>query len=211
MLGEEIAPGLQTWANHYPEWKDEVSSCAISRPGELVLIDPLLAAGQWEALEREAEGRELHVLLTTHWHARSSAEVRARFPRARVWAHARGRAAVARRVEPTDVFAVGDELPGGLVALAARPRTEVLFWDAWHRALIVGDALVGEREGEDEAGGGLRTCKAWWLPHSTSLVQLRAALRPALDLPVELVLLSHGRPIRSAARRELARALGSEP
>ena len=47
----------------------------------------------------------------------------------RVWAHPRGRAAIARRVQPTDVFAVGDELPGGLVAFAARPRSEVVLWD----------------------------------------------------------------------------------
>jgi glyoxylase-like metal-dependent hydrolase (beta-lactamase superfamily II) len=203
MLGEELRPGLRTWTNYYGEWKDEVSSYAIARPGELVLIDPLLAEEQWAALEEDAAGRELHVLLTVHWHARSSAAVRARYPEARVWAHSRNRAAIGRRVEPTDVFAVGDELPGGVVALEARPRTEVLFWDASHGALIVGDALVGD----GEHGAGLRTCKAWWLPQSTSLEDLRATLRPTLDLPVELVLVSHGAPIRSAAGAELSRAL----
>jgi glyoxylase-like metal-dependent hydrolase (beta-lactamase superfamily II) len=203
MLGEELRPGLRAWTNHYPEWRDEVASYAISRPGELVLIDPLLAEGQWPVLEQEAAGRDLHVLLTVHWHARSSAEVRARFPAARVWAHSRSRAAIARRVEPTDTFARGEELPGGLVPLEARPRTEVLLWDAGHRALIVGDALVGDAD-----GGGLRTCKASWLPHSTNLAELRAALRPALDLPVELVLVSHGPPTRSAAKADLSRVLG---
>ncbi len=207
MLGEELRRGLRTWTNYYGEWKDDVSSYAIARPEELVLIDPLLAEEQWPALEEDAEGRELHVLLTVHWHVRSSAEVRARFPAARVWAHSRDRAAIARRVEPTDVYAVGDELPGALVALEARPRTEVLFWDEPHRALIVGDALVGD--GAD--GGGLRTCKAWWLPQSTSLEDLRATLRPSLELPVELVLLSHGASIRSAAGAELSRALGPAP
>jgi glyoxylase-like metal-dependent hydrolase (beta-lactamase superfamily II) len=206
MLGDELRPGLRTWTNYYAEWKDDVSSYALARAGELVLIDPLLAADQWSALEAEAEGRELHVLLTVHWHARSSAEVRARFPAARVWAHSRDRAAIARRVEPTDVFGVGEELPGGVVALEARPRTEVLFWDAAHRALIAGDALVGD----GAEGGGLRTCKAWWLPQSTSLEDLRAALRSTLDLPVELVLVSHGGSIYSAAGAELSRALGPE-
>lgn len=204
MLGEELRPGLRTWTNYYGEWKDDVSSYAIVRPGELVLIDPLLAEEQWPALEEDAAGRDLHVLLTIHWHVRSSAEIRARFPAARVWAHSRDRAAIARRVEPTDVFAVGEELPGGVLALEARPRTEVLFWDEAHRALIVGDALVGD----GDEGGGLRTCKAWWLPQSTSLEQLRATLRPTLDLPVELVLVSHGASIRAAAGAELSRALG---
>lgn len=198
-----MRPGLRTWTNYYGEWKDDVSSYAIARPGELVLIDPLLAKDQWPALEQDAEGRELHVLLTVHWHVRSSAEVRARFPEARVWAHSRNLATIARRVEPTDVFSVGDELPGGVVALEARPRTEVLFWNAAHRALIVGDALVGDG---DE--GHLRTCKAWWLPRSTSIEELQATLRPTLDLPVELVLVSHGPSIYSAAGAELSRALG---
>lgn len=203
MLGEELRPGLRAWTNYYAEWKDEVTSWAILAPGALVLVDPLLEGGQWAELEKDARGRELHVVLTTHWHARSSAELRSRFPAARVWAHSRGRAAVARRVEPTDTFAVGEELPGRLLALAARPRTEVLLWDPEHRALIAGDALVGD----EEEGGGLHTCKASWLPQSTNLTELRAALAPALDLPVELVLVGHGPSTRSAAGAELSRAL----
>jgi glyoxylase-like metal-dependent hydrolase (beta-lactamase superfamily II) len=209
MLGEELKAGLRTWTNYYGEWKDDVSSYAIARPGELVLIDPLLAGDQWSALEEDAEGRELHVLLTVHWHARSSAEVRVRFPEARVWAHSRNLAVIARRVEPTDVFSVGDELPGGVTALEARPRTEVLFWDAAHGALIVGDALVGDGNGDGDKGN-LRTCKAWWLPRSTSIEELQATLRPTLDLPVGLVLVSHGPSIYSAAGAELARALDPE-
>lgn len=205
MLGEELAPGLRAWTGHYAEWKDDVTSWAVLAPGALVLIDPLLEDGQWAELERDAAERELHVLLTVHWHVRSSSEVRARFPAARVWAHSRDRAAIARRVEPTDVFAVGEELPGGLVALEARPRTEVLFWDPAHRALIAGDALVGG----GEEGRGLRTCKASWLPGSTGIEELKATLRPLLELPVELVLVSHGPSVRSAAGAELARALGS--
>jgi glyoxylase-like metal-dependent hydrolase (beta-lactamase superfamily II) len=203
MLGEELKPGLRAWTNYYGAWKDDVTSWAILAPQTLVLVDPLLEGEQWAALEEEADGRELHVLLTVHWHVRSSAEVRARFPRARVWAHSRNRAAIARRVEPTGTFAVGDELPGGLVALEARPRTEVLFWDPARHALIAGDALVGG----GEEGGGLRTCKAWWLPQSTNLEELRATLRPLLDLPVELILVSHGPSIGSAAGAELSRAL----
>jgi glyoxylase-like metal-dependent hydrolase (beta-lactamase superfamily II) len=203
MLGTELRPGLRAWTNYHDEWKDEVSSYAIERAGELVLVDPLLAGEQWSALEADAEGRELHVVLTVHWHVRSGAELRARFPQARVWAHSRDRAAIARRVEPTDVFALGDELPGGLRPLEARPRTEVLLWDEAHRALIVGDALVGG----GEEGGGLRTCKAWWLPQSTGVEELKAALRPTLELPVELVLVSHGPSIQVAAGAELARAL----
>jgi glyoxylase-like metal-dependent hydrolase (beta-lactamase superfamily II) len=205
MLGEELRPGLRTWTAHHEEWKQEVRSVALVAPDRLVLVDPLLVGeDHWTALDETLGDRELDVLLTIHWHARSAAEIVARHPRARIWANSRGRAAVARRVEPTDVFKTGDELPGGLVAIAGRPRTEVVFWDPAHRALIAGDVLLGDGEGETP---GLHTCPASWLPDSTGLPELRESLAPVLDLPVELVLVSHGAPVTAGAPAALSRAL----
>ncbi len=201
MLGEELRPGLWRWTADHAEWKKEVAAFAVATGGELVLIDPLLDGEDWDRLERGLGGRRLHVLLTIHWHARSAAEVAARFPSTRVWAHSRNRAAVARRTPVTDVFRLGDELPAGLVALEACPRSEVLLWEPRSRALIAGDALLGD----GERGTGLHTCPASWLPQSTSLEELRRALRPALDLPVELVLPSHGAPVLDQAASALAR------
>ena len=206
MLGEELRPGLWRWTAHHEEWKQEVAAVAIASEAELVLIDPLLVGDRWQRLEDALDGRQLHVLLTIHWHVRSAGEIASRFGGARVWAHSRNRAAVARRAPVTDVFRLGDELPGGLVALEARPRSEVLFWEPRSRALIAGDALLGD----GEKGEGLHTCPNWWLPDSTSLQELRASLRPALELPVEMVLTSHGAPVLTGAREELARvATGS--
>jgi glyoxylase-like metal-dependent hydrolase (beta-lactamase superfamily II) len=205
VLGEELRPGLWRWTVHHEEWKKEVAAAAVATDQELVLIDPLLVGEQWEQLAAALGDRELHVLLTIHWHARSAAEVAARFGGARVWAHSRNRAAVSRRAPVTDVFRIGDELPAGLRALEARPRSEVLLWEPRSRALIVGDALLGD----GEKGAGLHTCPASWLPESTNLEVLRASLRPALDLPVELVLPSHGSPVLSDAKKELARAAAS--
>jgi len=206
MLGEELRPGLWRWTAHHEEWKKEVAAVAVESEAELVLIDPLLAGDQWKELQAGLGSRQLHVMLTIHWHARSAREVAARFNGVRVWAHSRNRAAVARRAPVTDVFRLDDELPAGLVALAARPRSEVLYWEPQHKALIAGDALLGD----GEKGDGLHTCPASWLPESASLEDLRGALRPALDLPVEMVLTSHGSPVLSDARRELARvATGS--
>ena len=37
--------------------------------------------------------------------------------------------------------------------------------------------------------------------------QLREALRPLLDLPVEMVLVSHGEPVLRGGRNAIARAL----
>jgi glyoxylase-like metal-dependent hydrolase (beta-lactamase superfamily II) len=206
MLGEELRPGLWRWTAHHETWNKEVAAIAVEAADALVLIDPLLAGTQWDELESGLSDRELHVLLTIHWHARSAKEVAERFPAAHVWANSRNRAAVARRAPVTDVFRLDDELPGGLIALEARPRSEVLFWEPRSKALIVGDALLGDGEN----GDGLDTCPGWWLPRSTSLDDLRGALRPALDLPVELVLPSHGSPVLSGAKKALARVESGE-
>jgi glyoxylase-like metal-dependent hydrolase (beta-lactamase superfamily II) len=200
MLGEELRPGLWRWTTHHEEWKQEVAAVAVATGSELVLIDPLLVGDQWDQLERSIGDRQLHVLLTIHWHTRSTGEIAGRFDGARIWASSRNRAAVARRALVTDVFRVGDELPAGLVALEARPRSEVLFWEPRSRALVVGDALLGD----GEKGSGLHTCPGWWLPESTDLPALRQALRSALDLPVEMVLPSHGAPVLSSAKQALA-------
>ena len=200
MLGEELRPCLWRWTGRYPEWKHEVAAVALERESELVLIDPLLVGEQWDRLERGLGDRRLHVLLTIHWHARSAAEIGDRFPGSRIWAHSRNRAAIARRAPVTDVFRIGDQLPAGLVAIEARPRSEVLFWEPSSRALIAGDALLGD----GERGEGLHTCPASWLPQSTGLDDLRSALRPVLDLPIELVLPSHGAPVLNGARTALS-------
>lgn len=201
MLGELLHPGLWRWTAYHEEWKREVAAHAVVTDAELVLVDPLLVGGQWAELEEAVGARALHVLLTIHWHARSAAEIAARLPRTRIWAHSRNRAATARRAPVTDVFRLGDELPGGLVALEARPRSEVLLWEPRSRALIAGDVLLGD----GERGSGLHTCPASWLPQSSSIADLREALRPALELPVEMVLTSHGQPVLAGARKELAR------
>ena len=208
MLGEELRPGLWRWSGRYPEWKHEVASVAVADDDDLVLIDPLLSGEQWERLEAGLGGRTLHVLLTIHWHARSAAEVADRFPGTRVWASSRNRAAIARRASVTDVFRAGDPLPASLVAIESRPRSEILLWEPRSGALIAGDALLGD----GERGEGLHTCPAGWLPESTDLADLRQSLRPVLDLPVELILPSHGAPVLTDAGRALtAVANGRNP
>jgi len=207
VLGEEIRrSGLWRWTAHHDEWKKEVASFAVEAASEVVLIDPLVAQGQWEQLEEAVGGRRLHVLLTIHWHARSAADVAARFDGSRVWAHSRNRAAVARRAPVTDVFHSGEQLPAGLLALQARPRSEVLFWEPRSRALIAGDALLGD----GERGAGLHTCPASWLPGANKLADLRRSLEPVLDLPVEIVLPSHGAPVLTGAGEALRRVIKGE-
>jgi glyoxylase-like metal-dependent hydrolase (beta-lactamase superfamily II) len=203
MLGEELRPGLWRWTAHHPDWKREVAAFAVERKDEVVLIDPLLGGPQWGPLEAGLAERPVHVLLTIHWHARSAAAVAERFPGTRVWAHSRNRAAVARRAPVSDVFRAGDPLPAGLQAFEARPRSEVLYWEPSSRALIAGDALLGD----GERGDGLHTCPASWLPQSTDPAELRAALRELERLPIELLLVSHGASVLSGGRAALDRLL----
>jgi glyoxylase-like metal-dependent hydrolase (beta-lactamase superfamily II) len=206
-LGEELGHGLRRWSAHHEEWRKSVASVAVLGAGEtgeeMALIDPLLGPDQWGAFDELADGRAVHVLLTTHWHARSAAEL-ASTRGARVWAYSGHRAAVARRAPVDRVFGLGDELPAGLVALAARPRSELVFWEPRNGALITGDAVLGD----GERGEGLHTCPRSWLPASSTVAELRSALAPALELPVKMVLPSHGAPVLRGARPALAGALG---
>ena len=200
MIGDELAPGLHRWTAFHGEWGEEVGSLALRRGGELVLIDPLFSAEQLERFEPPQDAA-LHIVLTIHWHVRSAAEIIERHPATRIWAHAPDATPIRRRTPVTDLFRPGDPLPAGLEAHVARPRTEVVLWDPAAGAVIPGDVLLGAED------GGLRMCPGWWLPQSATIEQLREKLEPLLDLPVEMVLVSHGEPVVADARDALARAL----
>jgi glyoxylase-like metal-dependent hydrolase (beta-lactamase superfamily II) len=200
MIGEQLAPGLSRWTTFHEEWGEEVGSVALRRGEDLVLIDPLLPADQGGRL-KPPEGGTMHIVLTVHYHARSTAEILRENPAARVWAHWPDSAWIRRRTAVTDLFRPGDTLPGGLEAVVVRPRTEVVFWEPAARALIPGDALVGAED------GGISMCPRWWLPQSATIEQLREKLRPLLELPIEMVLVSHGEPVLSGGREALAEAL----
>lgn len=203
MLGEELRPGLRAWTADHEEWEKEVRSFAIVEDERLVLIDPLLVGEQWEELEVTRGHRALDVLLTVYWHARSAAELRERHPGTTVWAHEPDRARVEKRTPVDRTFGLGEQLPGGLVALAAEPRAEVVFWDGAHAALFAGDVLLGD----GEKGEGLHLCPESWLDGKGSHRTLRAALAPVLELPVELVLTAHGAMVLDDAPAALRRAL----
>jgi hypothetical protein len=79
-----------------------------------------------------------------------------------------------------------------------------MVWLEEPRTLIPGDRLIGD------GAGGLRLCPESWLrylPEPPSLDALRAALRPLLELPVELVLTSHWDPVLRDGREAIRRAI----
>jgi glyoxylase-like metal-dependent hydrolase (beta-lactamase superfamily II) len=203
----EIAQGLWRWTGWHEEWREQVGSVYCETEDGVVLVDPIVPPEDtekfWKALDRDvarANGT-VHVLVTVFWHARSIPAVVERYG-ARVWAAHSGRQAIARRVGTiTDSFRPGDPLPGSIQAFRTARAAEVAYWIPEHRALVPGDVLLG-----DEAGG-VRMCRESWLPATKTHNDLAASLRPLLDLPIERILVSHGDPVLTGAKRALAKAL----
>ena len=108
--------------------------------------------------------------------------------------HSRSRAAALARYDGRQ------HLPPGIDALPFTGFDETMYWLPGPRALVPGDRLIGDGE------GGIRLCPQSWLD-SGSVDDLRAALRPLLELPVEHVLCSHWDAVVGGGHAALERAL----
>jgi glyoxylase-like metal-dependent hydrolase (beta-lactamase superfamily II) len=196
----ELRPGLWRWTAAHPEWEHaehwgpEVGSVYAELPDALVMVDPLVPEDEedrfWEALDRDVErvGKPVHVLLTVHWHERSVAAVLDRY-KATLW-----------RPEEKGT------LPAGVHAEVVNGSdwVEALFFLEPHRALIAGDLLIGK------AGGGIELPVGWFPKGEQDWAQqeLKPELRKRLaELPVELVVVSHGDPVLEDGAAALERAL----
>ena len=189
---QEIAPGLRRWTAWHDHWEEAVGSVAVDTPDGLVLIDPLDPPAGLPS--------PTHVLLTVYWHARATGGLKAK-----VWAPKRSqRPLLNRGVEAGDI--AGAELPGGIVPFPTARAGEAVLWLAEHRAVVVGDVLLGAGAKPRATDDPLRLCPERWLGKSTH-EDLRTSLQPLLDLPVEHVLVSHGKPVVKNGKRELARVL----
>ena len=192
---EEIAPGLRRWTTWHEEWEDEVASLALDTDDGLVLIDPL---GTPSELARPA-----HVLVTVFWHGRTTRELGAKH----VWASTRSAQPLRNRgVDVTDPFRAGDELPGAVQAFQTARATEVALWLPDQRAVVFGDVLLGAGAKPRSTSKALRLCPERWLGKSTH-EDLKDSLQPLLELPVERVLVSHGKPVLEDGKRVLAAVL----
>jgi hypothetical protein len=195
---EAIAAGLRRWTAWHEEWEQDVGSLALETSDGLILIDPL---------DPPADVRRPdHVLVTVFWHGRSTGDLRPR----RVWAQKRSAQPLRNRgVEVSDPFAAGDPLPGGIEAFQTARANEVVYWLPEQRAVAVGDVLLGAGAKPRATDDPLRLCPERWLGKGT-LDDLRASLRPLLDLPVERVLVSHGAPVLAGGGDALAHVLAAE-
>ena len=204
---DQLRPRLWRWTAPHPDWRpradwDQEVACTALVSDEFVLVDPLAPTGDdaerfWRAVDRDVEHHGApHVVLTVPWHQRSTAEVVDRYSGTRVWVYEPG----AKDVQHvTDRFTDGDALPGGLVPYGARWEPEAVLWSPEHRALITGDVILG----------GPRLLPSAWLSRGVTLADVREALAPLLELPVELILPAHGEPVTEDAAAALARALSA--
>jgi glyoxylase-like metal-dependent hydrolase (beta-lactamase superfamily II) len=193
----ELQPGIWHWEASHPAWKPEadwgpaVSSYAIDDGERLLLFDPLAPPGLVDEL---AAGREPVVVLTCPWHQRDFRSLVERLG-APVF------------VPPPDegdpnpvegrVFRAGERLQVGVEAFPGMEPNDLVLWVESRRALVTGDTLI-------DRGRGLEF-PADWANKGVPSAQILEGLRPLLELPVELVLPTHGAPTdRAALQRALS-------
>ena len=197
---QELRTGLWWWEAEHPEWAPEdaatedwgpeVSSYAIDDGTRLLLIDPTAPP---EPVADMAAVREVVIVLTCPWHQRDTRNLIDRF-------------GATLHVPPSDdgdpdqlpgrVFRAGERLPIGVEARPGMEPNDLVLWIEGQGALVAGDTLI-------DRGNGLEF-PADWANKGVPPEQIMETLRPLLDLPVELVLPTHGAP---ADRAALERAL----
>jgi glyoxylase-like metal-dependent hydrolase (beta-lactamase superfamily II) len=216
----ELQPGLWHWQAPHPEWTPEsvwperVSSYAIDDGSQLLLFDPLAVPAELLALAAE---RDAAVVLTVPWHERDTEALVGRLgtpvytpkpdsaqdlmDKFGVTAEQAGDGSPDLRWlrnggGDARWYGPGDRLPFGAEAFAGRERNDLVLWIESRRAVIAGDTLA-------DFGNGLGLNK--WLRGDAKRDEIVAGLRPLLDLPVELVLPTHGEPVGpDALERALA-------
>jgi glyoxylase-like metal-dependent hydrolase (beta-lactamase superfamily II) len=202
---EELRPGLFTWTALHPAWTpddggpegwdERVRSYAYDAGDTLLLFDPLDPPPEIYGL---ADARPVAILLTVHWHQRSSEELVRRL----------GATVFAPEAEVSEVRAAsrpyrhGDTLPGGVEALVGGYEEEATLWIPGCGGLVTGDVFLAGDQGFDVQPDS-------WLEQGQTHEGLREALRPLLDLPVEVLLPTHGDPVIEDAKAVLARALAT--
>jgi glyoxylase-like metal-dependent hydrolase (beta-lactamase superfamily II) len=186
-----IADGLWRWTAPHPnaaDWPDwgppvprEVGCVYYEGPDAVVLIDPLLPAGEEEKflayLDRDVErlGLPVSILLTAAWHERSAVILR-------------------------EHYRADDRMPESVEAypVAGAPEEQLAYFIRPHGALVVAEIFVGDGH------GGLALVPS---PALTDAAALDRSLRTIAELPIELVLVSHGAPVLRDGLRAIESAL----
>jgi hypothetical protein len=199
----DVAEGLWIWRLEHPHWKagqgwdPVVASTCVESGGERLVLDPLAppdeASEVWRRLDA-APPTAAVVLKPDHIR---DIDAFVRRYRSRAFGP---RLFFRDDIPETDLEWIepGSQLPGRLMALYdGRGRCETPLWLPEQRALVFADALTAP-------GGELRVWDSPW--HEQRALP---ALRALLDLPFQLVIVSHGDPVHTRAAYE--RALQAPP
>lgn len=201
-----IADGFWWWSCAHPAWDEGdnwdpvVASTYVEAADATVVIDALVPTPAEErdrflrALDRDVERRGLPfaALVTCAWHARSSAELAARYD-GTVWMPVEDDRGGAR---PYRVLEDGGEPVAGVVARSLRaPVPEFAFALTAHDAVVIGELVV------HDPGGPLRFAPATWYDDTPALAAWyrdEAAARLAEIVPpaTRVVTCGHGGPAR---------------
>jgi hypothetical protein len=198
MSAIEIVPGLARWTGAHPEWKpgaepggssdweEQVGSLLYELPESVVLFDPLVPVDGRDTLlgwlDERIAGRPVSILTTVRWHRRDRELLAERY-----------------RANSTRAW---NAVPPGVIPKPMRGGGETIYWLPGAAALVFGDTLLGEAPGE------VRLCPESWLSDvRVDRAGLARLMGPLLELPVELLLVSHGEPLLHDGRAALARAL----
>jgi hypothetical protein len=178
---QEVRPGLWTWTARHPSWTEKEEWGPDVRSYAYDTGGCLVLFDPISPptlLEGLVEAQEIAVLLTAEWHRRSADECVERFG-----AH---------------VFGPREDLPGDVEMRPTHYEDEVAYWIPRHRALVVGDSFLNEDgfQVQDE-----------WLPDGFTADQMRKGLGPLLELPIEVVLVTHGDPVLQDGRDVMRAAL----
>jgi len=198
MLASEIVTGLYQWSAPHPEWTpgaepdsgsdwaEMVGSVLYEAPHTVVLIDPQLPRdGRDEFmgwLDELVAGRPVSVLTTIRWHRRDREELAARYA--------------------SNGSGAWNAVPSGVVPKPLRGAGETMYWLPAVATLVAGDRLI------TRADGNLRLCpESWVRSEQVDRTGLAHLMRALIELPIERVLVSHGRSVLKDGRAALARAI----
>lgn len=193
-----FAPESFYWETFSDELKTTLSSAALRKEPEVVLIDPVpLTMAAMNKLVGHAS--RAFTLLTNANHERAALAMRNNM-RVPIWAHKDAKPDL--ELEPNDFFEDGDELPGGLKAIhvpGSSPSETAFYTPANGGIVFIGDALVNL-----DPNNGMA-----FLPdkYSRDPKQSRQSLRKLLKLEFEMMTFAHGQPIVKDARKRLATLL----
>lgn len=188
---QDVLPGVRHWTAKHPKLGIVVSSYWMPAAG--VLFDPLVPD---EGIEVFGTEPPRAILLSNRHHLRESARFVDRFG-CTVHCNSAGLHEFAGGELEVEGFAIGERLPGGVVAAemdAICPDDTALYLPE-QRALVLADGVV--RGGEPGAGGPLGFVPDSLMddPPQTRRALLASCARLLEELDFDSLLLAHGGPV----------------